>query len=49
MIYTGERFCGESVSRVTIPTENGGFRGRGEENMERFRLGAELRGGVGQV
>ena len=49
MIYIGKRFRGESVAVVTIPDESGGFLGRGEGTVNGFRLGAELRGGVGRV
>lgn len=49
MIYIWEGFSGECVTRVTVPTESGGLVGRGEVAVRGFRLGAEMRGGVGQV
>lgn len=49
MIDIGERFGGVSIGRVAIPAENEGFLGRGEGTVKTFRLGAELRGGAGQV
>jgi len=49
MIDVGKGFGGESVARVTIPAENGGFPRRGEETVRGLRLGAGVGGGVDQV